>query len=217
VFETCEDAIILEDDCVPSQVFFPFCSAMLERHRDDRRIMHVSGSNFNVERARNSESYLFSRYSHIWGWATWRRSWAMYDYEMGLWPKFHAEHRLRDILDSTKEIKYWSRFFDGVANKRIDTWDYQWTFAIWANSGLCVTPKQNLVTNIGFTGAHTAGMSGAHARELSNEFEIVEHPAFVMRDAWYDRYHFEHHFWTPFHTRVKRKLRRLWSATPHVR
>lgn len=211
VFETCEDAIILEDDCVPSQAFFLFCSAMLERYRDDRRIMHISGSNFNVERTRNSESYLFSRYSHIWGWATWRRAWAMYDYEMTLWPKFRAERRMHDILSSAKEIRYWSRFFDGVTNKQIDTWDYQWMFAIWANRGLCVTPKKNLITNIGFTGAHTAEMSGAHAREVSDDFKITGYPA-IMRDEWYDAYHFEHHFWTHFHKRIIRKLKRIWSA-----
>src|SRR5215831_13781675 len=79
VFQQCSEAIILEDDCVPCESFFSFCSEMLNRYREDARIMHVSGNNFQDGRTRGRGSYFFSRYTLSWGWATWRRAWSHYD------------------------------------------------------------------------------------------------------------------------------------------
>lgn len=60
VFETVEEAIVLEDDCLPSPSFFPFCEELLARYRQDDRIMQVSGSNY-IDTG-TEESYLFSKY-----------------------------------------------------------------------------------------------------------------------------------------------------------
>ena len=49
VFEQVEEAIILEDDCLPNPSFFPFCSELLARYRTDEKIMHISGSCFLPE------------------------------------------------------------------------------------------------------------------------------------------------------------------------
>lgn len=90
IFENVENAIILEDDCVPEQSFFPYCQELLERYKDDTRIMHISGDNFEWGRTGNFESdasYYFSRIPHVWGWATWRRAWNLYDINMTSWPE----------------------------------------------------------------------------------------------------------------------------------
>src|SRR4051812_24867462 len=63
VFERCEDAIILEDDTLPSPSFFPFCQELLRRYRDDERVMCICGMNLVPEpKARGPETYYFSRY-----------------------------------------------------------------------------------------------------------------------------------------------------------
>ena len=80
LFEHVDAAILIEDDCLPAPPFFDFCSAMLSRFANDQRIGLVSGSNFTWRHVQPSASYYFSRYTHIWGWATWRRSWAHYDF-----------------------------------------------------------------------------------------------------------------------------------------
>jgi hypothetical protein len=85
VFETVEEAIILEDDCLPHPTFFPFCETLLDYYRHDSRIMNISGENFQFGRQRTQDSYYFSRYNHCWGWASWRRAWNNYDVEMQLW------------------------------------------------------------------------------------------------------------------------------------
>ena len=75
VFRRVEEAVILEDDCVPGDGFFRYCDAMLERHRGDERVMAVTGCNFQFGRRRGDASYYYSHFIHVWGWATWRRAW----------------------------------------------------------------------------------------------------------------------------------------------
>jgi len=85
VFEQVAEAIILKDDCVPHPTFFRFCEELLEKYREDERVMHISGSNFQPGYTRGPFSYYFSRFNPIWGWASWRRAWQHYDLNMKLW------------------------------------------------------------------------------------------------------------------------------------
>lgn len=73
-FSQVDEAVILEDDCLPDPSFFPYCDELLERYRTDERIMMVSGNNFQNGASRTWDSYYFSRLPHCWGWATWRRA-----------------------------------------------------------------------------------------------------------------------------------------------
>ena len=43
-FEQVEEAIILEEGCVPHPDFFRFAAEMLRRYREDDRVMHINGS-----------------------------------------------------------------------------------------------------------------------------------------------------------------------------
>src|SRR4051812_29566436 len=87
-FEHEEEGIILEDDCLPTQSFFRFCQELLERYRYDYRVMHIGGNNFLNGWQRDQDySYYFSLSGHIWGWATWRRAWQMFDYKLSLYEK----------------------------------------------------------------------------------------------------------------------------------
>ena len=84
-FENVEAGIILEDDCLADPSFFPFCEEMLARYRDCPQVMHISGNNNQDNMKDYAYSYYFSVYSHIWGWAAWRRSWQGFDLTMKEW------------------------------------------------------------------------------------------------------------------------------------
>src|SRR5882757_2823780 len=75
-FERVEEAIILEDDVLPDPTFFRFCEEMLQRYRGDDRISMVAGFNPVLDSLASNYSYFFSQLTHVWGWATWRKSWA---------------------------------------------------------------------------------------------------------------------------------------------
>jgi hypothetical protein len=207
-FSIVDEAIILEDDCLPHETFFPYCQELLQRYRDDNRIMSISGDNFQFGRRRTHDSYYLSRYTQTCGWATWQRAWKYYDFDMKLWPEVRRGQWLFDIFGSMEVVgrnnqyqfeviggkdiaEYWHRMFDFAYDKKIDAWDFQFTFACLLQSGLHILPNINLVANIGYgpEGTHTknAGSSLANIPVVAMEFPL-QHPLFLIRDAWADAF-----------------------------
>jgi hypothetical protein len=184
-FEQVDRAIILEDDCVPSASFFPYCAELLDRYESDERVMMISGDNHLFGRAATSDSYYFSRYPHVWGWATWRRAWAKYDLNMAHWPDIRDRRLFDQYLPKLGERYHWESVFQSVYDGKIDTWDYQWVYSVWAQAGLSVAPARNLVRNIGFhaEATHTTGdtvYSSLGAEELKWP---LTHPAIALASS----------------------------------
>ena len=189
-FSNVEEGIILEDDCVPDQSFFPFCQELLEKYRDDKRVMMISGDNFQFGRKTTDYSYYFSRYCHIWGWATWKRAWVNYDVKMKLWPKVKQLGLINDILQDSGAEKYWKRIFDKTYSNKINTWDYQWVFTCWMQNGLSIAPNINLISNIGCdcSATHPSADSG-NSNIPTNKIDIpLRHPEFIIRNTSADKY-----------------------------
>ena len=185
-FGSVEEAIVLEDDCLPHPTFFRFCEELLERYRNNPRVMHISGDNFQFGRHQITTSYYFSRYPHIWGWASWRRAWAHYDVELMAWTETADRNRYLRSLDDSSERSFWGKCWDDVSQGVINTWDYQWAFACLAQEGLCVMPAQNLVSNIGFGGpaTNTVSQQGLFDRMVTFPMRFpLSHPTRIERDA----------------------------------
>ena len=187
-FKNEEEGIILEDDCLPHPTFFRFCEEMLEIYRDDERIAMISGDNFQFGRKRTEYSYYFSRYTHIWGWASWRRAWKNYDVDMKLWPEIRDGGWLEDLLGDKKSVRYWRKIFENVYQGKIDTWDYQWTFSCWIQNALTILPNVNLVSNIGFgsEAVHTTIKNKSAKMETEPMTFPVSHPEYVLCDLLAD-------------------------------
>jgi hypothetical protein len=190
VFSDVEEAIILEDDCLPSPSFFYFCQTLLKYYRDDERIMHISGNNFQFGQSRTEYSYYFSKYPHIWGWASWRRAWKYYNVDIKTWLRYQGSDVFSYICENPCEKQYWIDIFDRVFNGAIDTWDYQWVYACWCQSGLAVLPDSNLVSNIGFgvEGTHTFNSDSPLANLPLTDIWEIDHPTFVARNPMADTY-----------------------------
>lgn len=150
-FENEEEGIILEDDVMPLPSFFDYCDELLHRYRHDERVALISGCNLVAKRFSPQESYFFSRYNHIWGWASWRRAWQHYDVAMRAWPDWRDQGGLKTISDGNKLFElYWRNTFDQAFHGGIDTWDYQWTFTCWHRGMISVLPANNQTHNLGF-------------------------------------------------------------------
>lgn len=209
VFGQREEAIILEDDCVPHPSFFPFCEELLDRYRNDQRVMHIGGTNYQFGRQRFPYSYYYSRYNHCTGWATWRRSWSHFDVEMKLWPELRDRGLLNDLFDDPRAVAYWRRSFQLVYENEVDSWAYCWTLACWAQNGLTILPNVNLIRNIGFNtdGAHTKNRRSRFANIPEEELAFpLRHPPFVIRDDQADRYTQNNNFRRSFMARVGSRL-----------
>lgn len=193
VFEQCEEAIVLEDDCLPHPSFFPFCEELLARYRDDERVSMICGNNFQRGRRRSAYSYYFSRHVTVWGWASWRRVWRHYDVEMRLWPELRETSWLRSLLVNPAAVEYWRETFDRTHAGEIDTWDYQLFFSWWAQNSLAITPEVNLISNIGFgPGAtHTKDVLNTMAALPAEEIPLpLEHPPYLFLDREADHFAF---------------------------
>jgi hypothetical protein len=212
-FECEAEGIILEDDCVPDPSFFQYCDELLERYRDDDRIALISGDNFQFGRVYGESSYYFSRYCHIWGWASWRRGWQRYDRDMNAWPAFRDSGELERVFASRpREARYWRRAFDKVRQGKIDTWDYQWNFAVWAHRMLTILPQKNLVRNIGFgvDATHTTGRNKfADMRAEKLDFPL-QHPASFAPCSVADDNTAAQMFVPPLTTWALNKLKSVW-------
>lgn len=189
VFSAVEEAIILEDDCLPHPDFFPFCEELLARYRADPRVMAIGGVNFQAGRAWGEASYYFSQYLHIWGWATWRRAWQHYDVAMRSFPDFVGDARNR--FASKAERHHWLEIMRRTHDGLIDTWDYQWQLAVWRCRALTVVPNVNLVSNIGFGPEATHTKDGSHVcaalplaslSRLCHPATVEAHPAADARE-----------------------------------
>jgi glycosyltransferase involved in cell wall biosynthesis len=190
VFANVEEAIILEDDCIPHPTFFRFCKELLTRYRDDPRVMMISGNNFQMGRNRTPYSYYFSRFFHCWGWATWRRAWKHYDIDMELWPSLRDGSWLLHVLENKAQARTFLKNLDDVAGGA-DTWDYQWVFSCMVRNGLSIVPSRNLVTNVGFSEDGTSVRYHPLGNLPAEELEFpLQHPPFMVRQADADA--FEH-------------------------
>lgn len=208
VFGEVEEAIILEDDCLPDMSFFRFCEEMLEKYRTDERIGHISGDNFQFGKYKSPASYYFSHHTHVWGWASWRRAWKDYDLEISRWPLIRDSSFLDNSFEDKRVVSYWRNRYDQVHNGDISTWDYQWNFCNLVNGRLCIMPNVNLITNIGFGESATHTKAGHKTSDVQSDCMIFPliHPELVIRDTIAD--HNTDLLYLP-PTRWQRKIRRL--------
>ena len=189
VFRTVERAIVLEDDCLPSPDFFRFCEAMLERYADDPRIGMISGDYFLGELYRPEASYFFSRFTFIWGWATWRRSWRHYDWTLSRLPAAERERVLENLFDR-HVAEHWRQIFRRMRNDPHFTWDYQLSFSLMTQGLVNIVPSVNLVSNIGFArpdATHTPGDSPFANLPCGWLPDPLVHPEFVAPSREADR------------------------------
>jgi len=158
-FQQVEEAIILEDDCIPNHSFFPYAVELLERFREDPRVGSICGTTLGLIPGECSASYRFSRYCAIWGWATWRRAWAHYDFAMTPLKDGSLDAILRRTFPSWRARTYWRTIFRRVSTGKINTWDYRWALSCWKHGLLAVVPSLNMVENQGFgaESSHTRG------------------------------------------------------------
>jgi hypothetical protein len=189
LFKHEELGIILEDDCLPHPSFFRFCSEILERYRDDDRIGIVGGNNFQLteHQKRARHSYYFSQYSHIWGWATWRRVWSQYNADLSDWSGDLEEYSERVPNQRVREAM--ADWMKKAQTGETNTWDYQLLFLMISQRLLAVTPWVNLVTNIGFDerATHTKSSFSNLPAAVAIGFPLA-HPTEVAANRVADRY-----------------------------
>lgn len=174
-FSNEEMGIILEDDCLPNSDFFRFCEEQLVRYKEDQRIGHICGCNFQGNLRRGESDYYYSKITHVWGWASWRRVWKYYDVDM----KDFELARDMDYLSALTENKKLKKSFYDLLRKtfkgQIDTWDYQYFHSNLMNGFLSIIPNNNMISNIGFSSEAT------HTIDVDNPVANIKHEPLPLK------------------------------------
>jgi hypothetical protein len=187
-----EEGVILEDDILPLPSFFAYCDELLERYRDDERVGLISGNNLISKRFTPQDSYFFSRYMHVWGWASWRRAWEHYDVDVRAWPAWRDRGGLRSISDGNRLFEScWRDVFDRAFRGEADWWSYQWLLACWVHGMLAALPARSQTQNLGFgpDSTHTRGSAPTYVRESISQALLfpLQHPSRVAPTPGVDR------------------------------
>jgi hypothetical protein len=196
-FEHVEGGIILEDDAVPTPEFFRFCSELLEKYKDDNRIMWINGCNSQRGWIRDREySYYFSKCVHAKGLATWKRAHKLFDQDMKLYKEFIKKDYLKDVSRDKVERFLLKKSLKDAYYKIPEAVDTRWTFSILVNNGLTIIPNKNLVTDIGF------GEGAGHTKEIDSYMSLpserisfpLNHPQIILPDSVSDTRYFKWKF-----------------------
>lgn len=188
-FENVLEGIILEDDCLPDPSFFTFCEQMLEYYRNEEKLAIISGHNI-VGSLNTPYSYVFTKYGHLWGWATWRRVWKQYDVTMKIWANKENRKKIRDWIGDKQRWNYSQMVYEDTFTGKKDTWDYQWESYRLLNKILSIIPKENMIENLGF------GADATHTKQLNSplvmprratSFPLKHNNGELVPDAFYDR------------------------------
>ena len=219
-FSLTDKCIVLEDDCVPSQSFFPFCKEMLERYEHDERITMIAG--FNTEAEHTSlmrESYFFTRVFSIWGWASWARVILNRDGEYG----FVKEAKQFDMLKKKVATYNQRKDMPAMCQWHADSGKQYFESIFWAymllHDGLAIMPCVNLINNIGLDGGtHYSTQLGLIPKRLRHIFTMKRsemtfpliHPTDVREYREYQRLNYLRNAWNNPWRKIQYSLEELW-------
>lgn len=210
-FQNVEQGIILEDDCLPHPDFFPFCEELLNKYKDNEKILHISSNNYQDGVIRGDGSYFFSENVEIWGWATWKRTWNKYKFSLEYLDDTDIFNTLKNTSLVEENKKHLASIFLKMKNKMIDTWDYQYVYTILSNKGICIMPNVNLVSNIGF------GENSTHTKENTSIYANCEvypimpliHPTKIQLNTDADKYFYQKYLKTSFSKKFLNKIKNI--------
>jgi len=213
-FENVDEGIIIEDDNLPDLSFFSFCEQMLELYRNDTRVMQISGNNFFRGKKFGDKSYYFSKVAQVWGWATWKRAWNLFDVNMSSYEAFKKTKQIDNVFEGYFTKKYLMNHYDKITSKDVLSWSWHWIYTVFSNNGLCVTPSVNLISNIGFgnDAVHAANpinkLAGVAFEKMS---EPVIHPDFILPDKRVDKEILSYRYDFGLRARIAREIRRTFK------
>jgi hypothetical protein len=204
-FKNEKEGIILEDDIVPNKSFFIYCGKLLKKYRNNKKIALINGTSFCSQKIYDG-SYIFNRIPALWGYATWRRTVRDYDDKMKDWPKIRRSLFLNFTNDKFF-IKYWTKIFSDAYNKKFLAYDYQMFYYILKNKKLCITPKINLVKNIGFgDDAVNTKLQEWYSELKTHELVNIKHPKLITLNLSYDNW-FQNNVLKIKHNLFKKKIK----------
>ena len=220
-FSMTDKCIVLEDDDVPSQSFFPFCKEMLDRYEHDERIQMIAGFNTDGETTDVECDYFFTSVLSIWGWASWRR---VIDRWEGDYRFLDDPFAMRQLQALSRKRDYRKQMIPMFRDHRATGKEY-YESIMWAdmilNSGLAIMPSKNLINNLGATNdsTHFSSLRTMNHR-LRRIFTMprhelqfpLRHPRYVIEHVAYKDRNYKVLAWNHSWTKMANSIEELWLS-----
>lgn len=224
-FSLADKCIVLEDDCVPSQSFFPFCKELLDRYADDERIGMIAGFNAEEHTPNVAEDYFFTTNFSIWGWASWRRVIETRDAHYTFLDDPQAVRQLEDLIRERKLRRDFLPMCRAHRAQGIPFFETTFQAALLLHSQLSIMPTHNLVSNLGVSddSTHFAGSAAALPRAYRRIFTMgrhatgqpLRHPRYVIENVAHRKAVYRIHAWGHPWLKAARSLEELWLNLRH--
>ena len=154
--------IVLEDDMVTSPYFLSYMDESLDRFKDDDRIISIHGYIYPV--CEKLPETFFLPGADCWGWATWKRGWALFNPDgRSLLDQLKQRHLIKKF--DFGGANYFAAMLEGQIKGENNSWAIRWYASAFLANKLTLYPGKSLVNNIGNDG------SGSHGSQ-SNAFEV---------------------------------------------
>ena len=224
-FSMADKCIVLEDDDVPSQSFFPFCKEMLDRYEHDTRITMIAGFNSDEVTEGVPDDYFFTSVFSIWGWASWRRVVDQWDEHYTF---LDAPYAMQQLTNLVRQRRFRTDFIPMCRDHRASGKAFYETI-FWAsmllNNGLAIMPTRNLINNMGVTADSTHFTSSLDTipHRLRRMFTMkryelqfpLRHPRYVIENVAYKESVYRTNAWGHPWIKVARSLEELYRNMLH--
>jgi putative methyltransferase (TIGR04325 family) len=164
--------IVVEDDIVTSPYFLRFMNEGLGLYENELSVASIDGYVYPVEETLPETFFL--RGAGVWGWATWKRAWTIFEPNGKLLLQALKERQLETLFDLDNSYGF-TEMLRVESIIEHGSWDIHWHASAFLAGMLNLHPGRSLVENIGIdgTGEHRA-VSQEFATRLSLEPISIE-------------------------------------------
>ncbi len=159
VFTNHTKAIVLEDDIIPTGAFFETMDHFLQTHQDKSVIGSITGANSTKFPPFERRDFLASRRHSSWGWATWADRWTTINWDLVEESFFKDEEWIQKAKRVSPDLVRYAQLQE---SGKIDSWATYMNLDFIKRDLLCIVPRRNLVSNIGFDGSGTHNTNAKH-------------------------------------------------------
>lgn len=194
--------IFLEEDVVPNNSFYKFCEVLLEKYKDDKRVHTICGMNHSGTYEKPQSDYFFSKAGSIWGFAIWKRTFEIFEYDI----LFNEDKYAKDLLIKSypksirKHIKNNIEFKRDRFLKTQMNGDFELVngASFFLQSGLMIIPSKNLISCQGISenAVHNVNNPKKLPKSIRSLFNMktyelgfpLKHPKYIIADTDYEQY-----------------------------
>ena len=160
-----KNIIVIEDDLILDKFFLNFMNDGLKLFKNHKKIASIHGYIYPANFSSQIPDYFFFKGADCWGWATWKRSWNIFEKNGKKLKNFINQKNLKKEFNFNGSYNYYKMLVEQIKGKN-DSWAIRWYASAFIKQMYTLYPKKTFVKNIGTDGS---GTHGAGNREVNKK------------------------------------------------